>query len=97
MTKPQKVQVPAWQRCEVSQVDAQAIHAMHAGNANEAQQKNFMRWLSSQASPTLGLAFDPTNERASAFEAGRRFVALKIIEVVKTPLSHYQQGADLNG
>ena len=89
MTKPtvQKVKLPAWQRCDVSEIEARAIHAMNTGTASEGQQKTFMSWLANKASPTLGLAFDPTSERTSAFEAGRRFVALKIIEVVKTPIT----------
>jgi phosphomannomutase len=81
--------VPHWNRCEVTRIDAQAIHAMHTGTATPEQQATFMKWLTSKASPTLGLAFDPDSERASVFESGRRFVGLKIIEVVKTPIDYY--------
>ena len=96
MTRKQHVaQVPHWNRCEVLLHEAQAIHAMHANNASPEQQATFMKWLTSKASPTLGLAFDPVNERTSVFESGRRFVGLKIIEVVKTPIDYY--GEKTNG
>lgn len=85
----QVAKVQHWNHCTVTKIDAQAIHAMHAGVATKAQQITFMKWLTSKASPTLGIAFDPDNDRASAFESGRRFVGLKIIEVVQTPIDYY--------
>lgn len=81
--------VQHWNHCPVTKYDAQAIHAMHTGTATKEQQITFMKWLTSKASPTLGIAFDPDNERASVFESGRRFVGLKIIEVVQTPIDYY--------
>lgn len=94
MRKPQVI-APHWSRCEVLKHEAQAIHAMHHGVATKEQQATFLKWLTSKASPTLGIAFDPDNERASAFEAGRRFVGLKFIEVVNTPIDYY--GEKSNG
>lgn len=83
--------VPHWSRCEVSYPEAMAIKAMAANNANEDQQKVFMKWLLSRASNILSLGFDPDNERASVFENGRRFVGLKINEVIGNPAEFYKR------
>lgn len=96
MKKPAPVATPYWKRCEVTKAEAQAIHAMHANNANAGQQATFMKWLMTHAAPTLALEFDPDSERASAFMGGRRFVGLKILDVIKTPVSNYE-GANTNG
>lgn len=95
-TVPIKPAAPHWQRCAVSKAEAQAIHAMHANNANAGQQATFMKWLMTHAAPTLALEFDPDSERASAFMAGRRFVGLKVLDIIKTPVDHYE-GVTSNG
>lgn len=69
---------------------------MHANNANAGQQATFMKWLMTHAAPTLALEFDVENDRASAFMGGRRFVGLKVLDVIKTPVDHYE-GANPNG
>ena len=89
--------VPHWSRCEVSYPEAMAIKAMAANNANEDQQKVFMKWIMSRASNVLAVAFDPDNERASAYENGRRFVGLKINEVIGTSADFYQRKGEKNG
>jgi hypothetical protein len=82
--------VPHWCRCEVSYPEAMAIKAMATGTANEGQQKLFMTWMMSRAANVLSVAFDPDNDRASAFESGRRYVGLKINEVIGTPADFYK-------
>lgn len=94
VAKQVKVKVPAWQRCDVSKGEAMAIRAMHANNASPDQQRMFMLWLNTKASPVTGLAWNPDSERTSTFEAGRRFIGLKIIEVLQTDPEFYNQGAN---
>lgn len=94
---PLKPAAPAWQRCEVNKTEAMAIRAMHANNASPEQQRTFMLWLNNKASPAVGLGWDPESARLSDFQAGRRFVALKIIEVLNTNPEFYTQGANANG
>lgn len=89
---------PHWCRCEVSYQEAMAIKAMAANNASPDQQKLFMEWIVSRAANVLSIAFDPDNDRASAFESGRRYVGLKINEVVGTPADFYRlKGEQLKG
>lgn len=83
-----------WNKCDISKAEAMAIRAMHSNNATADQQRIFMLWLNTKASPVTSLAWSPVSERESSFEAGRRFIALKIIEVLGTNQSHYE---DQNG
>lgn len=78
-----------WAACEVSHYIAMATRAMHAGNASEEQQKTFMVWLNTIASPMIGIGWSPDDERVSCFLAGRRFVSLKIAEILKTNPDFY--------
>lgn len=87
--------IEPWAACEVTQYTALAVRAMHAGNASGDQQKSFMVWLNTIASPLIGIGWSPDDERISSFLAGRRFVALKIAEILKTNPDFYnQKGTD---
>ena len=85
-----KTSVPHWSKCDVSYAEAMAIKSVAAGKANEDQQRIFMAWLVSKASNVMSLAWDASSERASSFEAGRRYVGLKIDEVVRTNAEFYK-------
>jgi hypothetical protein len=78
-----------WAACHVDAAIAASVRAMHTGTATEEQQKRFMLWLNTEASPLIGLGWSPDDERQSCFAAGRRFVALKIAEILKTPAAEY--------
>lgn len=66
-----------------------AVRAMHSNNASPDQQRLFMIWLNTQCSELIGLGWSADDERISNFMAGRRFVALKIAEILKTPPEAY--------
>jgi len=78
-----------WAECSVTPYIANAVRAVHTGNASEEQQKAFMVWLNTIASPLIGIGWSPDDERVSSFLAGRRFVALKIVEILKTNPDFY--------
>lgn len=81
----------AWNKCSVTKAEAMAIRAMHANNASPDQQRIFMLWLNTKASPITSLAWSPVSERESSFEAGRRFIALKIVDVLKTDPNLFEE------
>ena len=76
--------------CDWELPDAAALQALERGEATEDQQKRALNWLVNQAAGTYQLAWEPDNERASSFEAGRRFVGLKIVELLKLNLSVFR-------
>jgi hypothetical protein len=74
---------PYYFRSEWELADATAIQALERGEADEDQQKRALKWIIENAAATYQLAWEPDNDRASSFEAGRRFVGLKIVELLK--------------
>jgi hypothetical protein len=75
--------VPVWFRCDYDVADAAAIQALQAGEATEQQQQRALAWIVNTAAATYEVAWDPDNERATSFEAGRRFVGLQIVKLLK--------------
>ena len=82
-----KKPVPQCFRCDYDIADAAAIQALQAGTATEQQQQRALAWIVNTAAGTYEVAFDPENERTSAFELGRRYVGLQIVKLVKLNLS----------
>lgn len=78
--------VPRWFRCDYEPGDAGAAKALLAGEATPEQQKRFMLWLVNNACGYNEVAWEPENERATSFEAGRRFVAVQVIKITKLNL-----------
>lgn len=74
---------PVWFRCDYDVADAAAIQALQAGTATEQQQQRALAWIVNTAAATYEVAWDPDNERATSFEAGRRFVGLQIVKLLK--------------
>ena len=66
--------------------DVAAIRAIAQGNADESQQKRFMRWLVEDAAGTYGMTFDPDSDRASAFAEGKRHVGRKVVGIVNADM-----------
>ena len=57
---------------------AYAIQAMSNGEANDAQQKNLLDWLLTDATQTYEEPFVPDNARVTDYLLGRRSVGLAI-------------------
>ena len=71
--------------------DANALQALEKGEADENQQKRALAWIINVAAGTYQVAWEPDNERASSFESGRRFVGLKIVELLKLNLANFRR------
>lgn len=78
-------------KCDWELVDVTSLQALEKGEANEDQQKRALAWIINQASATYQVAWEPDNERASSFESGRRYVGLKIIEMLKLNASAFRR------
>lgn len=59
-----------------------SLIALHAGVANEGQQKAAMKWIIKKASGIGTMSFDPENDSATCFAEGKRFVGQQILWVV---------------
>ena len=75
--------IPGWFRCDYELADATALQALEAGTANDEQQKRALTWIIHNAAAAYEVAWEPDNERASSFEAGRRYVGIEIIKMLK--------------
>lgn len=74
-----------WQPAPVTPSEIEAIQALAAGVANDAQQLAFLRWLE-KATAVGELEFRGDSDRASAFAAGKRFVGLQFFTLCKAAL-----------
>ncbi len=60
-----------------------AAHALHRGKAEEHQQTLFIKWLVFHLCQTHEEIFDPSNQYATAYAAGRRSVGLDILRTLE--------------
>ena len=95
MTKKKQVKrtesAPYCFRADWQPPDASALQALEKGEADEHQQKRALAWIINVAAGTYQVAWEPDNERASSFESGRRFVGLKIVELIKLNLANFSK------
>jgi hypothetical protein len=73
---------PPWAPTVAEPADISAIKALVAGNANEAQQLRAVEWLK-RATAVGELEFRPDSDRATAFAAGKRFVAIQFFTLAQ--------------
>lgn len=62
-----------------------ALVALYSGVANEGQQKQALQWMLWEACDFYGLSFridGAGGDRSTAFNEGRRFVALQIMAIL---------------
>lgn len=78
-------------RADWELADANALQALEKGEADEVQQKRALAWIINNAAATYQVAWEPDNERASSFESGRRFVGIKIVELLKLNLANFRR------
>jgi hypothetical protein len=63
----------------------ESLQALEAGNANERQQKEVLRWLIHDACKTYDLSYRPgeSGRRDTDFAEGKRFVGLQVVTLLK--------------
>lgn len=65
--------------------DIYAIQALIAGDATDAQQRRFVRWL--EVATAVGeMSYRPASDRDTAFAEGKRFVGLQFFTLAKAVL-----------
>ena len=82
MSKPIPVAPPPWLPPEYELADASALQALVRGNATKEQQQRAVNWVINSAADTYGLDYRQ-NDRDHAFGAGRRFVGMQIVKMLK--------------
>lgn len=80
------MRIPLCFKADWDDADAAALQALERGEATDAQQKRALAWIIEQGAATYQVAWEPDSERASSFEAGRRFVGLEIVKLLKLNL-----------
>ena len=73
---------PPFFRLDWEVADAGALQALARGDATPEQQKRALEWTIKNAALAYDVSFQPESDRASSFAEGRRFVGLKIIELL---------------
>jgi len=61
--------------------DAYAIKALFRGEADEAAQKRAVRCIVEEICGTYEMSFDPSNERLSSFNEGKRHVGRVLVGI----------------
>jgi len=74
ITRPKALVFPP-----VTIAEHSAIKAIAIGAATPEQQMRFYEWIIKNAGMIGGLSFDPENDRMTAFNEGRRFVATAVM------------------
>lgn len=63
--------------------DAAALQALARGDATPEQQKRALDWTINKAARAYDVSFQPDNPHGTDFFEGRRYVGLKIVELLK--------------
>ena len=61
---------------------ASAVQALQRGEADAAQQKQFLAWLINHACATYNQSYQETGDRDTVFAEGRRFVGLTCVKLL---------------
>jgi hypothetical protein len=74
-----------WHPAPYDETVTGAIKALHAGNANAAQQQRALKWIVEVLCGTYDLSYRPgeDGERDTAFAEGKRFVGQQIVKQLK--------------
>ena len=92
--KKAPVSAPYCFRCPWEKPDVSAMQALERGEASPEQQKRALDWIINNASGTYELAWEVDNERASSFEAGRRFVGIEVVKLLKINLNAFRSNTN---
>jgi hypothetical protein len=62
--------------------DLAAVKALHAGTADEHQQRRALDWIMKRVAGIGEVSFHPGDPQATAFKDGRRFVGIVLVNVL---------------
>lgn len=90
MTRKVKIAGNAWEGCKTWEpADASAIQALFRGDANEAQQKRAINFITNDLCALPFLAFDPKNQRNTDFALGKQSVGHDIVRLMRLNVSQF--------
>lgn len=90
MTRKVRIAGNAWEKCQTWEpADASAIQALFRGDANEAQQKRAINFITNDLCVLPFLAFDPKNQRNTDFALGRQSVGHEIVRLMRLNVSQF--------
>lgn len=79
-----KKEAPApWASANAPEHITGAIKSLAAGNANEGQQKNALKWIIEDLCETYGMSYRPGSVRDSDFAEGKRHIGNQLVRQVK--------------
>jgi hypothetical protein len=81
--EPQPIGHEPWLPPEWEPADATALQALAAGTADANQQKRALKWVIEMGADTYGLGWHPGGANLADFSAGRRFVGLQVVKLLK--------------
>ena len=82
-SKPATIKWPRpWDPAPLDEDDLRAIKALASGVANESQQRRAVAVIVDKFARDKDPSFWPDSERASAFAAGKRFVAQQLLGAI---------------
>lgn len=95
MARKVKVAGSAWQECQTWEpADAAAIQALFRGDANEAQQKRAINFITNDLCALPFLAFDSKNQRNTDFALGKQSVGHAIVRLMRLNVSQFTKETD---
>lgn len=95
MTRKVKVASNAWEKCQTWEpADASAIQALFRGDANEAQQKRAVNFITNDLCALPFLAFDPKNQRNTDFALGKQSVGHAIVTLMRLNVGQFTKETD---
>lgn len=71
------------ERPDYTEAEVQAIRAVHAGKADDRQQRLALDWFI-RACGTHDISYRPGSERDTAFAEGKRFMGTTLVWMLKT-------------
>lgn len=94
VTAPRRAPVkkpPPFFDVEWEVADASALQALSRGDATPDQQKRALDWIITKGARAYDVSFQPDNPHGTDFFEGRRFVGLKIVELMKISTRDFMQ------
>lgn len=80
---PKKEAPAPWASVNAPEYITGAIKALAAGNANDIQQKNALKWIIEDLCATYDMSFRPGSVRESDFAEGKRHVGNQLVRQMK--------------
>lgn len=90
--RPRAIQrTPALAMPEIAVADAAAIKALARGDASPEQQKRALDWVVKKACAIGSVSFDAQSSELTAFNEGKRFVGVLLVNVLNDPIEKFKK------